>query len=526
MTADKPTRLFILRAYSIIFIAILILHAPLLRVPFFWDEAGFYVPAAHDLVEFHSVIARTTIDTGHPPLPAAYLALWFTLSGWKPAVARIAMLLLAAFALTNVFLLARRIAGHGVAVATTIATALYPVFFAQSSLAHADLAAAAFGLWGIRLGIERRLWMSQLAFALAVLSKETAIIIPAALAFWELLPGADTDGSPKQHRLRQAVIRMTPLLPLAGWLLYHHHATGRFFGNADFYQYNVTSALSPLRFLIALLHRVWHLLGIMNMMVMTMAMAAAMFFLPVSDEGIERKRIAIPIQIQFACIMLAHVAAFSLVGGALLTRYLLAAYPLVIVIGMSTLRRRIERWQWPAAAVIALFAVALFVDPPYKFAPEDNLTYRDFVELHVRATHFLLQHEQGAAILTAWPATDELKHPYLGYVNAPLPTVAVENFTVEEIYKARQMRGRYQVAYLFSTKYDQPTWFLSRWWEAAHRRYFDEHTDVDPETAEKMLEGKIVYLARKKAEWVAVIEIDSSQHAARSTQQTALSIRP
>jgi hypothetical protein len=508
MSANPSTRTT-LQSFSIIFVAIFLLHAPLLRLPFFWDEAGFYVPAAHDLVEYHSVIARTTIDTGHPPLPAAYLALWFTLSGWKPAVARIAMLLLAAFALTNVFLLARRVANHGVAVASTIATAIYPVFFAQSSLTHADLPAAALALWGIRLGIERRLWMSQLAFSLAVLSKETTIIIPAALALWELLPGLDTDGNPKQDRLRRALIRMTPLIPLACWLLYHHHATGRFFGNADFYQYNVTAALSPLRFLIALLHRTWHLLGIMNMLVMTVAMAAAMFFLPVSDDGIERKRISIPVQIQFACIMLAHLVAFSLVGGALLTRYLLAAYPLVIIIGMSTLRRRIARWQWPAAGVIALFAVALFVDPPYKFAPEDNLTYRDFVELHARASNFLQQHEQGAAILTAWPATDELSRPYLGYVKAPLPTVPVENFTVEEIYKARQMRSRYQVAYLFSTKYNQPTWFLSRWWEGLHRRYFDYHTDVDPATAADILGGKIVYFARKKAEWVAVVEIEN-----------------
>ena len=522
MPTPQPTRLFALQSYSIIFVAILLLHAPLLRLPFFWDEAGFYVPAAHDLAQFHSVIARTTIDTGHPPLSAAYLALWFTLSGWKPAVARIAMLLLAAFALTNVFLLTRRIASHSVAVASTIATAIYPVFFAQSSLAHADLTAAAFALWGIRLGIERRLWMSQLAFSLAVLSKETAIIIHAALALWELLPGLDTDGNPKHNQFRRALIRMTPLLPLLCWLLYHHHATGRFFGNADFYQYNVTSALSPLRFLIALLHRTWHLLGIMNMLVMTAAMAAAMFFLPVSDNGVERKRIAIPVQIQFACIMLAHLIAFSLVGGALLTRYLLAAYPLVIILGMSTLRRRIARWQWPAAGVIAIFALALFVDPPYKFAPEDNLTYKDFVELHVRATSFLQQHEQGAAILTAWPATDELTHPYLGYVKTPLPTVAVENFTVEGIYKARQMRSRYQVAYLFSTKYNQPTWFLSRWWEGLHRRYFDEHTDVDPETAANILEGKIVFVMRKKAEWVAVVEIESGRQSAVSIQPRSI----
>ena len=153
------------RLYPLIFVIIFLLHAPLLRLPFFWDEAGFYVPAAYDLVHSHTLIARTTLDTGHPPLSAAYLALWFTISGWKPAVARVAMLLLAAFALTNVFVLARRLVGIGVAVATTVATAVYPIFFVQSSLTHADLMAAAFTLWGIRLYIENRVWPASLPFA-------------------------------------------------------------------------------------------------------------------------------------------------------------------------------------------------------------------------------------------------------------------------------------------------------------------------------------------------------------------------
>ncbi|HEV7521529.1 MAG TPA: hypothetical protein VGP89_10565, partial [Candidatus Angelobacter sp.] len=99
------------RLFPLIFVIVFLLHAPLLRLPFFWDEAGFYVPAAYDLAHSHSLIAKTTLDTGHPPLSAAYLAFWFTVSGWKPAVARVAMLLIAAFALTNVFLLARRLVG-------------------------------------------------------------------------------------------------------------------------------------------------------------------------------------------------------------------------------------------------------------------------------------------------------------------------------------------------------------------------------------------------------------------------------
>jgi Dolichyl-phosphate-mannose-protein mannosyltransferase len=501
------------RIFPLIFFAILILHVPLLTLPFFWDEAGFYVPAAYDLVHSHALVPTTTLDTGHPPLSAAYLALWFTLAGWKPVVARAAMLLLAAFALTNIFLLARRLAGTGVAVATTIATAVYPIFFVQSSLTHADLMAAAFTLWGIRLYIEERVWPSQLAFCLAVLSKETAIITPLAFALWEILQR----NRPVSERFQRPAIALVPVLPLLCWLAYHQHVTGRFFGGADFYQYNVTYAISPLRFLLALAQRIWHLFGNMNMLALTAATVAAMFFQPVKDPSGERNRIAVPVQLQFALIMLAHLLAFSLLGGALLTRYLLAVYPLVIMIGMSTLHRRIGRWEWPAAVMVIVFVLALFFDPPYRFAPEDNLTYKNFVELHQKAAHFLEEHEHNSTILTAWPATDELSKPYLGYVHQSFSSVQIQDFTVEEMLKARQMRSQYQVAYLFSTKNDVPSWIHSERWEKLNRRFFGSHNDVSPELAAEFLHGKIVFLARNKAEWVAVLEMEQPSSVASAT---------
>ncbi|MCU1333728.1 MAG: hypothetical protein JWM08_2720 [Candidatus Angelobacter sp.] len=504
------------RLFPLIFVIVFLLHAPLLRLPFFWDEAGFYVPAAYDLAHSHSLIAKTTLDTGHPPLSAAYLAFWFTVSGWKPAVARVAMLLLAAFALTNVFLLARRLVSSGVAVATTVATAVFPIFFVQSSLTHADLMAAAFTLWGIRLYTEGRVWPSQLAFCLAVLSKETVIITPLALALWELLFHRNGSG---RGRIEKAAIALVPVLPLLAWLAYHYHTTGRFFGNADFYQYNVTQALNPLRFFLALIQRTWHLFGAMNMLALTAATAVAMFFPPVTDSSGERPRIAVPVQLQFALVMLAHLLAFSLLGGALLTRYLLPAYPLVIMIGMSTLHRRISRWEWPAALMVIVFVLGLFFDPPYRFAPEDNLTYKDFVELHFKAAKFLEQHEQNSTILTAWPATDELTRPYLGYVAQSFPLVQVQDFTVEQMIKARQMRSKYQVAYLFSTKIDVPPWIRSERWEKLNRRFFGSHVDVSPEVAAEFLHGKIVFLARSKAEWVAILEMDQPSSVASTAQK-------
>jgi hypothetical protein len=166
--------------------------------------------------------------------------------------------------------------------------------------------------------------------------------------------------------------------------------------------------------------------------------------------------------------------------------------------------------------MVIVFVLALFFDPPYRFAPEDNLRYRDFVELHYRAAQFLQQHEQGSTVLSAWPATDELTRPYLGYVRQPFQVLTIHDFSVEELFKARQMRSRYQVAYLFSTKYEATPPLRSDTWEKLHRRFFDYHRDVQPELAAEFLHGNIVFLARSHAEWVAIIEMEQPSPVASS----------
>ena len=92
------------------FSAILALHAPLLRLPYFWDEVGYYVPAARDLLLSGSLIPRSTPSNAHPPLVIAYLALWWKIAGYAPVVTRTAMVLAASFSLLGMFRLAEAVA--------------------------------------------------------------------------------------------------------------------------------------------------------------------------------------------------------------------------------------------------------------------------------------------------------------------------------------------------------------------------------------------------------------------------------
>src|SRR5260370_12363174 len=62
--------------FAIIFVCIFLLHVPLLQLPYFWDEAGYYVPAARDLLLSGSLIPHTTVSNAHAPLALAWIGPW------------------------------------------------------------------------------------------------------------------------------------------------------------------------------------------------------------------------------------------------------------------------------------------------------------------------------------------------------------------------------------------------------------------------------------------------------------------
>ena len=157
--------------YVLLSTLLIVSHAPLLRLPYFWDEGGYYIPAAHDLLS-GSLIPHSTPSNAHPPLVMAWLALGWRIFGFKQIVTRCAMLLLAAFSLAGFFRLARAVANLEVAAAATSLTAIYPVFFAQSSLAQVDLPAAGLIFWGLEAHLRARRATSIVWFSLAALAKE------------------------------------------------------------------------------------------------------------------------------------------------------------------------------------------------------------------------------------------------------------------------------------------------------------------------------------------------------------------
>src|SRR5438552_17353513 len=71
----------------VFYILLIVTHAPLLRLPYFWDEAGYYIPAARDLLA-GSLIPHSTPSNAHPPLVMAWLAAAWKVFGQTQLVTR------------------------------------------------------------------------------------------------------------------------------------------------------------------------------------------------------------------------------------------------------------------------------------------------------------------------------------------------------------------------------------------------------------------------------------------------------
>ena len=565
-------------------VLLIALHAPLLRLPYFWDEAGYYIPAARDLLA-GSLIPYSTPSNAHPPLVLAWLALCWKIFGQSQLVTRSAMLLLAAFSLLGFFRLARTVASSAVAICSTALVAIYPVFFTQCSLAQVDLPAAGIIFWGLESYFRGRrisadAWTPVLSkaegflpvliwFSLAALAKETAILVPLALLIAELtrftraavrgaaiprgdraglsmrkvspprtvkpaLPDrgraalqgrvrGDEENSPASagpsrspaHLIYRSAWLLAPAIPLALWYAYHYARTGFIFGNPEFFRYNVQETLHPLRIFLALLLRIWQTFGYLDLYVLTLACLAALIFAPIKDPKGERRRIDLSVQFSFLAIAIVYLISLSVIGGAVLARYMLPVVPLVILVCVSTIWRRLRAWKAVIGVIAVAFVSALFVNPPYGFSPEDNLAYRDYIRLHQHAETFLEERYPHARVLTAWPASDELTRPYLGYVPRPIKVVKIEDFSAEQVLSAADARSRFDVALVFSTKYQPQPKMFERWrlWQEWKSRYFGYHVDLTPEVAASVLGGNIVYVERRHGQWVSIIEMEKIEEA-------------
>ncbi len=548
-----------LLAFIATFAALLLLHLPLLRLPYFWDEAGYYIPAARDFYRSWLLIPKSTLPVGHTPLVTIYLGLAWRLFGYSALTTRGAMTLIAAATVTSLYGLGRRVASREVAAWSAPLLALSPLFFAQSTLAHLDLTAALFTTLAVRFLLGDQLWLFALAASLSVLSKETAVVLlPVAWLYeWRRGRGSPTRQSvplsaggahvPPRVSLAPWGALLAPLIPLVAWTLYYHHVTGYWTGNRDYLSYNLYSTLSPARVFWSFLRRAYELfIGGFNWLLIACAAVGWWWGrkrenqdtghgtwdtgpgtwasgerrspapgprIPYPEPRVPSLLPRVPYPVSripnfiflTAGLVAVYLLLLSLVGGAILPRYLLPVLPLFY---LATVALVMRLPRFPARLVLATAAACLvwawFINPSYPFPFEDNLAYADFIRLHQQAARILETQPGQPRILTAWPATDELTQPFLGYVRRPLRIAPVQGFAPQDF--ADVPPESFDVLYLYSRRWEPPGNWLARLpgWLRVQGRYFDYHPQVAEEVLVAHYHLRLQAEMKRRGQWVRI----------------------
>jgi hypothetical protein len=465
------TRYVSIAIFFLIFaVPLFAVHLVLLKLPFFWDEQGQFIPTALDLLRTQSWIAHSTIPNVHPPGLEVYLVLWYKLFGYSILITRVAMLVGAACGVLLTFLLAIELS-KGTRGAPAFLPPLLllasPLFFTQSMMAQLDMPAMVLTLLSLLLFIKGRFAEAAGACVALVLTKETGIVAP--FVFFAILA--------LRRDWKRASFFIAPVVALAAWLVVLRQSTGFWLGNPGFAHYNIEYSLNPVRMALCFMRRIYYLFFAEFRWIGTALIVFASW-----RRGAFRSAAWIAtLAIGFGTLVLV-----SVLGGAELERYLLPVLPLFYIavgVALTYVPRPISI---PATAALALGLVAsVFWNPPYPFPYENNYAMVDFVRLQQAAAHFVENELPDSTIATAWPLTASLSSADYGYVRHPLRTVETDDFHVSSIRILSPSSFDALITYTrtWAPKDGMISW---PWVRNFLSRYYEWEPDITPDECEQL----------------------------------------
>jgi hypothetical protein len=466
---------------------ILASHLTFLKVPFYWDELGQFVPAALDLFQKGEWVPRSTVPNVHPPGVMAYLAAVWSVAGYSIAITRVAMLGLSAVGALATLRLGMCM-GLPVGAATLAAgfLSISPLFFSQSMMAQLDMPAMVFLALALLLFLEEQIVAAALVSAVLVMIKETGIVAPFVFGLWLWF----------EKRRREAVWFVLPVLPLVVWLMLLKRATGRWFGNAAFTEYNVWYLLHPVRLPLALMRRLYYLFVGTGHWIGSIAAVLAF-----RGRLVFRTR---PWRIA-GLLVVGHVLLVSVLGGAVLERYLLPTLPILYIGFAAALWSSAKAWRTVGAVGLCAALIAgNFVNPLYPFPLENNLAFVDFVKLHAEAAAYLESHVPDGKVATVFPLASALRRPEFGYVRHRLKVREIDDFSSRNV--APLAREDVAALVLYSTAWDPLRLMENPEWLSFIKRYYGYEGPVGLEEIRVLLGAHRVARWTRRGQWIEIYQ--------------------
>lgn len=236
LSMELNTRFLLKHRYHfgvlLLVVFILIIRFEAFLLPYFWDELGVYARAALYLHDHGISILPAglppELSRGHPMLFVFLASIFYTLFADTVLVAHLFSASISIAFIISVFFIFTKLYSKKIGFLTSLFIAVQPFYLSQVTLLLPEMLLALCTIWAFYFYIQNRFFLYFVFAGLAILTKETALLIPLAIFSYELI------GMIKAKKVDAASIKfLAPIFIFIlfisiqkiqnGWFLFPYH---------------------------------------------------------------------------------------------------------------------------------------------------------------------------------------------------------------------------------------------------------------------------------------------------------------
>ncbi len=411
-----------------LFILVVSFKLPIINTPHYWDSIN-RIHNANWVKDHHF---NPFLEKGggmlgaqwRPPFFFELLALSWTLLGNSLFVSHSIVILFSFLGVLFTYLLGELLFNSRVGIISSLLLFFSPLYFAQSGILNYAVPLTALSMMTVYFALKENVKGYLICASCLVLTKETGILILFPVLLIVFLRYC------KETKLYlRILVYILPLLPYLLWLLACKIYLGSFLYPSHVGNLNLHDPLHLFRTFMSkasqLFSNNYHWLLSLFIIISVKRW--------IKDFYLEREK-----SILILGGIAAYLFAFALYSIPL-ERYLLPVYPLFYILFSRSIDAFFKE-NWKPLFVTFLLVASLFIvnwkgnRSGFGFKFETNLEYLDFIEVHQKAAKFIEEDFPDKHVLTDWPQTMELRHPFEGYVTKPIRASGIlEEYDLSDI---------------------------------------------------------------------------------------------
>ncbi len=397
-------------------VALVVYKIPHLALPYYWDEAWSYGTAIRFMEAKGLSLMPDALppyfSRGHPLFFYFIGAAWMKIFGTSMVASHILPLIISILLVIATFYFGKVIfRSEKIGFIASFALLFQPLFVAQSGLLLPEVLLALLSFISIYFFLRKKQVAYLLSASIAVLTKETGIVVIATLLLWTLIKGLQSNEHEKwKNFFKKTAFISLPLLPFVaflfiqritnGWYFYPVHLSYISFNFSDFYErlenYFAYTFIYQGR----------------NLLFFSALIAVAIIII--------RKK---PVEKEFKApvfIMLLYAAAYLIFSSLnfFSNRYMLAEMPILVLLFSFCINTAFDyKWTLPVTMVVIFLLQVRQLN--IHTGSDHNLGYTDVVNVHQQTVDYCIKHDlQDKNIYAYFLMEGNLKNPYCGYLSA------------------------------------------------------------------------------------------------------------